>query len=459
MSAASSGTAGTASAAFVKRRGIRMNSINDLWTAVNKVLRKEVSDIVYDIWLDGLQPIDFDGAVFTLATVEFKRKIIEQQFSATLNDAFEKALGFPVQVYLINSDGSAPAAPVPGSEQEPPEENTFETFVVGSSNKLAHAAAQAVAANPGGAFNPLFIYGRSGLGKTHLLNAIAHEIRCNNPHANILFTQGETFTNEIVRGIGIGQNAMTALHEKYRTVDVLLVDDIQFIAGKPATEEEFFYTFNSITQAGNQIVLTSDRPPKEISTLEERLRTRFEMGLIADIKPPEMETRMAIVKRKAQALNLQLSDDVVQYIAGKIKNNVRQLEGAVKKIQALVMIHGTTPNMVTVQTAIKDILNEDRSEKVTVERIIEETGRTYNIDPVDLRSKKRDAQTSRTRMIAMYIVNDMTGMSTKAIGQEFGGRDHSTVVHALQEIKRLMSKDSSLRSTMQDIEKNVRESD
>ena len=438
-----------------------MNSFRELWEAVCEVIRAQVSDIVYNIWLKDLEPIGFDGMTFTLATVEFKRKIIEQQFSKTLHDAFEKALGFAVEVRLVNSDGSAPPereAYVP-LQQNAQEEYTFDTFVVGSSNMFAHAAAQAVADKPGCAYNPLFIYGRSGLGKTHLLNAIAHQIRQKNPKANILMTQGETFTNEIIRGIGIGQTAMNALHEKYRTVDVLLVDDIQFIAGKPATEEEFFYTFNSITQAGNQIVLTSDRPPKEIATLEDRLRTRFEMGLIADIQPPDVETRMAIVKRKAQALDLKLSDDVVQYIAGRIKNNVRQLEGAVKKIQAIVMIHGSTPNMTTVQTAIRDILNEDRSEKVTVERIIEETARTYNILPADLRSKKRDALTSRTRMIALYIVSDLTGMSTKAIGQEFGGRDHSTVVHALQEIKRQMSKDSSLRTAIQDITKNVKESD
>ena len=437
-----------------------MNSFTELWAVVSEVLRGEVSDIVYKVWLEDLEPVSFDGSTVTLSTVEFKRKIIEQKFSSVLHDAFEKALGFAVEVRLVNAESAAQASPsIEDVEKSFHEDNTFQTFVVGSSNKFAHAAAQAVAANPGGAYNPLFIYGRSGLGKTHLLNAIAHEIRQNNPKANVLFTQGEAFTNEIVRGIGIGQSAMTALHEKYRTADVLLVDDIQFIAGKPATEEEFFYTFNTLTQAGNQIVLTSDRPPKDISTLEDRLRTRFEMGLIADIQPPDVETRMAIVKRKAETLDLKLSDDVVQYIADRIKNNVRQLEGAVKKIKAVVTIHGSTPNMATVQAAIKDILNESRPEKVTVERIIEETARTFNADPADLRSKKRDAQTSRMRMIAMDVISDLTGMSTKAIGQEFGGRDHSTVVHALREIKKQKEKDSSLRATIENIAKNVQESD
>lgn len=436
-----------------------MNSFTDLWSVVSEVLRGDVTDIVYKVWLEDLEPVSFDGSVVTLSTVEFKRKIIEQKFNAVLHDAFEKALGFAVEVRLITAESPAHAPTVEEVEDSFHEDNTFQTFVVGSSNKFAHAASQAVAANPGGAYNPLFIYGRSGLGKTHLLNAIAHEIRKNNPKANVLFTQGEAFTNEIVRGIGIGQSAMNALHEKYRTADVLLVDDIQFIAGKPATEEEFFYTFNTLTQAGNQIVLTSDRPPKDISTLEDRLRTRFEMGLIADIQPPDIETRMAIVKRKAEALDLKLSDDVVQYIAERIKNNVRQLEGAVKKIKAIVTIHGSTPNMATVQSAIKDILNESRPERVTVDRIIEETARTFNADPADLRSKKRDAQTSRMRMIAMDIISDLTGMSTSAIGQEFGGRDHSTVVHALREIKKQKDKDSSLRTTIENITKNVQESD
>ncbi|MGN0635394.1 MAG: chromosomal replication initiator protein DnaA [Acutalibacteraceae bacterium] len=437
-----------------------MNSFEELWLLVAEVIQGKVSDIVYKVWLADLSPVSFDGSTVMLAVnADFKRKVIEQKFTGVLHDAFEQVLGFPVEIVLELSDGIRKSEDAADAEKSAPEENTFDTFVVGSSNKFAHAAAQAVSQNPGGAYNPLFIYGRSGLGKTHLLNAIANEIKSNDPEARILFTQGEAFTNEIIQGIRMGQSAMNTLHEKYRSADVLLVDDIQFIAGKPATEEEFFHTFNTLTQAGNQIVLTSDRPPKEIATLEERLRTRFEMGLIADIQPPDVETRIAIVRRKAQALDLELSDDVVQFIADKIKNNVRQLEGAVKKVKAVVSIHGSMPNMVTVQNAIKDILNEDRPQTVTVDRIIEETARTYNANPADIRSKKRDAQTARMRMIAMYIVSEQTGMSTKAIGDAFGGRDHSTVVHALQEIKRIMGKDASVRTTIQDITKNVLESD
>lgn len=436
-----------------------MNSFKELWELVTEVIRSEVSDIVYNVWLAQLEPVSFDGTEAILATVEFKRKIVEQKFSDVLHGAFEKALGFPVQVRLVPSGGSEPVKKEVQDEAESAQGSTFDNFVVGSANKFAHAAAQAVAANPGGAYNPLFIYGRSGLGKTHLLNAIANDIRKSRPNANIVFTQGESFTNEIIRGIAIGQNAMTALHEKYRTADVLLVDDVQFLAGKPSTEEEFFYTFNAIYEAGNQIVLTSDRPPKEISKLEDRLRTRFEWGLIADIQPPDMETRVAIVKRKATALGMSLDEDVAQYIAEKIKSNVRQLEGAVKKMNAVMSIHGTSPSMMTVKNMIKDILSEEKPNYVTVDRIIEETARTYNLEPDALRSKKRDAQTSRARMVAMYIVSRLLGLATQAIGDAFGGRDHSTVVHALKEIERLIEKDSSLRSTIEDIMKNVQEAE
>ena len=437
-----------------------MNSFEELWALVSEVIRGKVSDIVYKVWLADLRPIAFDGSMVMLAVnADFKRKVLEQKFTGVLHDSFEQVLGFPVEIVLDVEDSTEKTEDIAERAKNMPEENTFATFVVGSSNKFAHAAAQAVSANPGGSYNPLFIYGRSGLGKTHLLNAIAHEIKSNNPQARILLTQGEAFTNDIIQGIRMGQSAMNALHEKYRSVDVLLMDDIQFIAGKAATEEEFFHTFNSLTLAGNQIVLTSDRPPKEISTLEERLRTRFEMGLIADIQPPDLETRIAIVRRKALMLGVELSDEVIQFVADKIKNNVRQLEGAVKRIEALVSIQGSKPNMATVQNAIRDILNEDRPQTVTVDRIIEETARTYNANPADIRSKKRDAQTARMRMMAMYIVSEQTGMSTKAIGDAFGGRDHSTVVHALQEIKRIMAKDASVRTAIQDITKNVLESD
>ncbi len=434
-----------------------MNSFKELWEEVVSILKSEVSDIIYNVWIDPINPVGFDGGVVTLSASEFKRKIVEQKFGSLIGEAFERTLGFPVEIRIISEENVVPVKEEKTEIKAFREECTFKTFVVGSSNKFAYAASQAAASKPGGEYNPLFIYGRSGLGKTHLLYAIEHEIREKNPNANIIYKQGEEFTNEIIKGIA--EKNMQEFHQKYRSADVLLVDDIQFIAGRPSTQEEFFHTFDALIRSGNQIVLSSDRPPKEIATLEERLRTRFEWGLIADIQPPDLETRIAIVKSKAVRLGLELPDDVVEFIGEKIKNNVRQLEGAVMKLKAYVTIHNITLNLANVKVAIRDILNDNRPDDVIVDRIIEETARTYGVNPADLRSKKRDAQTARVRMLAMNVVSEMTELSTKAIGQEFGGRDHSTVVHALQESKKLIEKDSAVRSTVENIIKNVQESD
>lgn len=432
-----------------------MESFNELWELVRTELQATMSEVVYNVWLRELEFVSFDGSKVYLALGEFKRKIVEQKFYDVLSKTFEKVLGFKVDVIILDPVGT-------GEERKPTEnipqkyfDNTFETFVVGSSNKFAHAAAQSVAANPGGTYNPLFIYGSSGLGKTHLLRAICHEIISNNPNIKYIFTHGEEFTNELV--YYIAQKNMAEFHNKYRSAELLIVDDIQFIAGKTATEEEFFHTFNALTQTHNQIVLSSDRPPKEIPTLEERLRTRFEWGLLADIQPPDLETRMAIIKRKAQLLEFELPDDVVQYIAERLKNNIRQLEGAVKKMQAFVTIHGAPKNTTTAQNAIKDILSDNRPLPVTIERIIQEVARTFGASAADIRSKKRDAPTSRMRQIAMYVVSETTGLSKEAIGREFSGRDHSTVIYALREIKNEIERDHSLKATVSDIMKNVQE--
>jgi len=442
-----------------------MDSFMEVWQHVTAELEKEVSDMIYGVWLREIVPVGYDieNGTVTLALGEFKRKVVEQKFLDTLHSVFERVLGFDVNIDIVDPENPEPVRDVSAEEKLSNEENTFKTFVVGSSNKFAHAAALAVAANPGGAlsptfaYNPLFIYGKSGLGKTHLLSAIAHEIRQNKPDANIILTHGEEFTNELI--YCIAQKNMAAFHNKYRSAHVLLMDDVQFIAGRERTQEEFFHTFNTLTQEKHQVVLTSDRPPKEILTLEERIRTRFEKGLLADIQPPDFETRVAIIRQKANVLELELSDEVTQHIADRLKSNIRQLEGAVNKIKAMVSIQGASPNMATAQTAIKDILTEDMPPAVTVDSVIAEVARTYGADPADIRSKKRDAQTSRMRQISMYVVSEITGMSTKAIGRDFGGRDHSTVVYALQEMKRLLAKDSSLRSAVGDIIKNVQKND
>lgn len=400
-----------------------------------------------------------------------------QKFHGTLCNAFEETMGFPVDVEVLapEKDDSKIAAAVPSVPSEPPAfrqevkpehtndstrasnyfRNTFETFVVGASNKFAYAAAQAVAANPGKAYNPLFIYGNSGLGKTHLLNSISYEIQENDPSTKIVFTTGEVFTNEFIAALGSQKTA--EFQKKYRGADVLLMDDVQFIANKERTQEEFFHTFNALTTEGKQIVLSSDRPPKDMALLEDRLRTRFEWGLIADIQPPDLETRMLIVRRKATLLNFDIPDDVVEFIAERLKNNIRQLESAVKKMQAYVMIQGANINTATAQQAIKDILNDRKPTPVIVENIINEVARTYDAKPEDLRSKKKDAQTSRLRQIAMHIVHEVTGLSAKAIGEEFGGRHYSTVLYGLDVMEKELAKDSNLRNNVNDIIKNIQE--
>lgn len=444
-----------------------MDSFNELWQVVSDYLKQTNSESIYNVWFSELEPISFDGSrAVLMTTAEFKRRILAQKFGGTLHSAFLNALGLDVDVEFIapgegysqpDSMSSVDSyAEIDGGKRASNYfENTFDTFVVGASNKFAHAAAQAVAANPGKAYNPLFIYGNSGLGKTHLLNAICHEIKKNDPSMKIVLTDGEEFTNEFIEALN--HRTTTEFQNKYRKVDVLLMDDVQFIASKERTQEEFFHTFNALTQDGKQIVLSSDRPPKDMPQLEDRMRTRFEWGLLADVQPPDLETRMLIVKRKADALNFDISDDVIEYIAQKLKNNIRQLESAVKKMQAYVQIQGANVNTATAQQAIRDILSDNKPIPVVVDKIITEVARTYGANPEDLRSKKKDAQTSKYRQISMYIVREVTGLSAKAIGAEFGGRHYSTVLYALDEIKKESDTDSTLRTTINDIIKNVQE--
>ena len=311
-----------------------------------------------------------------------------------------------------------------------------------------------MASNPSGAYNPLFIYGQSGLGKTHLLTAIATEIKKNHPDSNIVYVDCETFTNELIRAIQEGRTEQ--FRQTYRPADVLLVDDIQFIAGKESTQEEFFHTFNTLHGAGKQIVLASDRPAKEIKSLEERLRTRFEWGLTADIQPPDFETRVAIIRRKAQLFHLNMPDDVAEYIANHLKSNIRQLEGAVKKLNAYYLLENIQPSIGVAQNAIKDILNETQPVPVTIEKIIGEVARTYNVSPSEIRGKRRTAAISAARQTAIYVVREITGMSMEDIGQEFNGRDHSTIVYSMNAMKQNLENDRRLRETVEDIIKNVR---
>lgn len=442
-----------------------MESFADLFPLVLDHCKGKISDVAFNLWLKDIVPVRLvESTAYLKVNSEFKMNIVKEKYTAILQTAFEEVLGFEVGIDVSCDGPSAGQAssvePLPADADSSVSggeyDYTFDTFIVGSSNKFAHAASLAVAANPANAYNPLFIYGGSGLGKTHLLHAICTEIRKNKPDCNIIYVKGDEFANDIITAIRDQNTA--AFRERYRKADVLLVDDIQFIGGKESTQEEFFHTFNTLYEAGKQIVLASDRPPKEIKTLEDRLRTRFEWGLLADIQAPDYETRIAIIRRKAQLLDIQIPDDVAEYISNRLKTNIRQLEGAVKKLKAYKLLQGTNPSIVIAQNAIRDILNDNQPVPVTVERIISEVGRTYGISPQDIRSNKRSAQISSARQISIYIVREITQMSMSTIGEEFGGRDHSTIVYAIQQVEKNMANDLRYKETIEDIVKNIRDS-
>ena len=439
---------------------MEMDSYTDLWNIVRSYCKDHVTDTIYTLWLEPLQLVSFEENKVVLSASEFKANIVQKKFMNLLNQAFEDSMGFPIEIEIISdkekNEISKPAAKETSSAFAPTNsELTFDTFVVGSSNKFAHAAALAVATTPGQAYNPLFIYGNSGLGKTHLLNAICNEILKSNPDAKIIYTSGEDFTNELIKSIE--KKTMQQFHDKYRTVDCLLVDDVQFIGGKTQTQEEFFHTFNALVQDNKQIVLTSDRPPKEIPLLEERIKTRFEWGLLADIQPPDLETRMAIIRRKCDDYNLEIPDEVIQYIAENIKSNIRQLEGAVKKLNAYNMINGNEPTVIFAQKAIKDILSDNQPVHVTIDKILNEVARTYGTTVENITSDKRNANISKARQAAMYIVREITSLPMEKIGEAFGNKHHSTVIYNIREAEKSMEKDPTVKNTINGIINNINE--
>lgn len=448
-----------------------METIKDAWSGILEYLHNspDISDVAYNTWITCIEPSTIENNTVILSVnTTFQRSIIESQYAEKIKNAFREVLGISFDLKIISKETETPKQILTEqpSQEFPSAENmlgkhssdyeySFENFVVGPSNKFAHAASQAVANKPASDYNPLFIYGGSGLGKTHLLFAICNEIRKRDPNTKILFTKGEFMTNELIEAIR--SQSTKKFREKYRQVDVLLIDDIQFISGKQSTQEEFFHTFDELHQANKQIVLTSDRPPREIATLEERLRTRFEMGLMADIQPPDLETRIAIIKRKAQLLNLEISDDVSEFLASQLKSNVRQLEGAVRRIQARCQLEGAAPSQLIAQEAIRDIKNDNQPVPITVERIINEVARTMSVSASDIRSNKRSASISSARQVAIYAVRNITSLPMKSIGEEFGARDHSTVVYALQKVEERMETNYSFKGMVNDILKNISE--
>ena len=441
-----------------------MENFNEGWKIICDYLRQEkkIAEVAYNTWISRITPvgIDFEKGLITLMVPnEFHRQTLIRGYLSRFEEAYEAVLGTSFEtIFILPEDGEKQKERLLGDENSADAgyEFTFDTFIVGSSNKFAHAASLAVAQNPASAYNPLFLYGNSGLGKTHLLYAIGNEIRKTHPEYKVIYIKGEDFSNEIIQSI---LNKTTAqFRQKYRQTDVLLVDDIQFIGGKESTQEEFFHTFDALYDAKKQIVLSSDRPPKEIKVLTDRLRSRFEMGLLADIQAPDFETRMAIIKRKAEIIGLDLNDDLCAYIANKLKTNIRQLEGVVKKLMARYNLTKEKPTLSIVNESISDILNDDTPPELTVEKIVDEVCRTFGVDSDDLRSQKsRRANINKPRQIAIYIVRELTTLSMESIGNEFGNRHYSTIVYTVQQVEKEIRKDPSLRATVEDIIKNIRE--
>lgn len=453
-----------------------MNSITDVFETVIKYLEDNgiIQKIAISTWIKRLTPVALTATCASFTVQNGFAKDIIETYTTQLQDAYKQTVGLDVQIQIDvveEPKGSAFSEPIvhsPAADEnaikqqeldlkmkEAEYDYTFSTFIVGSSNEFAVTACNSVAKEPGKNYNPLFIYGPSGLGKTHLMHAIANEVKKNNPDFNVIYITSEEFGNDLINSINKGSTAL--FHEKYRNADVLLIDDIQFFSGKESMQEEFFHTFNKMHQEGKQIVITSDKPPKELKTLEERLRSRFEWGLIADIQTPDFETRIAIIRRKAELLDLKIPDDVAEFIANRLKTNIRQLEGAVKKLKALKHLVGSSPSISMAQQVIKDILSDDQPIEITVDKIIEEVANVYGVSPDDMRSAKRSSQISTARKVAIYVVRDITGMALQTIGKEFGNRDHSTIVYSISNIEEAMKKDEHLKNLVEETIKNIRD--
>ena len=432
-----------------------MNSPADIWAKVLSLMEADMTATTINTWFDDARAISLDADKFILYTPSnFKRDIITSRYLPAIQKALRELFSADFQVVVLGEgelesvNKSEDSTFMPGTE-----EYTFERFVVGSSNKFAHAAALAVAENPAHSYNPLFIYGESGLGKTHLLYAIAHKIHAGHPDYRIVYIKGDSFTNELIQAIREGRNQ--EFREKYRYADVFLMDDVQFIAGKESSQEEMFHTFNSLYEAGRQIVFTADRPPKEMLRLDDRLRTRFEWGLPVDIQPPDYETRVAIIKNKAIRRGMNLPDPVLQYIADNITSNVRQIEGTVNKILAFQELMGESVDVDMVTRAVRDMFKDKAEFLPSPEVIIDEVSKFYSIDAEALRGQGRTKDTALARQIAMYQIRRMTNLSLKEIGKEFEGRDHTTVMHSIDRIEKLMKNNPEIAEVIKDINANI----
>ena len=473
-----------------------LQEIEAIWAMVKETLSKKISTTAVNLWFGTSTVVSFENNNLTIGVdSDFKRKMITDKYIPQLEEIFEEFMGFHIKINVVaqapssleeleqrisiaaqlssSSDAfgsdskkvlyeledqktlmSARRSGIGSTMPSVNFEYTFDNFIVGSSNKFAHAACCAVAERPAQDYNPLFIYGPSGLGKTHLLYAVTNKIKERNPDAKIIYIKSEDFTNQMIESLS--KNAMHKFRDKYRTCDVLLIDDIQFIAGKESTQEEFFHTFNTLFEDGKQIILTSDRPPKDIKTLEERLASRFEWGLIADIQPPDLELRIAIFKNKMSQAGIEISDDIVLFLAENLRAHIRQIEGAVKKLAAIKYLSGREITMEVAQNCLNELLGGEEPVNVTVDKIFAAIEKRYSVKKADLIGQSRVKEIANARHLAIYLIRSITEMSYPNIAKIFN-RNHSTIISSEEIILKKMNSDAAFNSVVADIRKEVKD--
>ncbi|WP_085522429.1 chromosomal replication initiator protein DnaA [Tuberibacillus sp. Marseille-P3662] len=450
-----------------------MDDIHDLWNKALSEIEKKLSKPSFETWLKSTSAHSYENNTLIItAPNEFARDWLESRYSDLISDTLKDITGSELDIKLIIPQTNMDEEHLEMDQQHKKAQKaksqtsyeskksmlnpkyTFDTFVIGAGNRFAHAASLAVAEAPAKAYNPLFIYGGVGLGKTHLMHAIGHYVIEHKPDAKVVYLTSEKFTNEFINSIR--DNKADDFRNKYRNVDVLLIDDIQFLAGKEQTQEEFFHTFNALHEDSKQIIISSDRPPKEIPTLEDRLRSRFEWGLITDITPPDLETRIAILRKKAKADGLDISNEIMLYIANQIDSNIRELEGALIRVVAYSSLINQDMNVDLAAEALKDIIPSSKPKTITIKDIQITVGEQYQVKLEDFGAKKRTKSIAYPRQIAMYLSRELTDYSLPKIGEEFGGRDHTTVIHAHEKISKMLSQDQDLQRQVDDMTEKLK---
>lgn len=453
-----------------------MNEIKDRWNEIKEIIRDEydLTAISFNNWVEPLQFYKVENDIVTILIPSAQARLlkyIQKNYYFCFKATISELMNYEYDVVFIAEDDVIAEQKEDTTKSKQSKKNKsntinetanlnnkykFDTFVVGSNNKFAHSAALAVAESPGEAYNPLYLYGGAGLGKTHLMHSIGHFVLEQNQNKKVLYVTSEQFTNEVIESIrGGNAAAMTKLRDKYRTVDVLLIDDVQFIIGKESTQEEFFHTFNVLHSAGKQIIISSDKPPKEMETLEERFRSRFEWGLIADIQPPDYETRMAILRKNAEMYDKEIDDEIIQYIATNIKSNIRELEGALNKVMASARLNKQELNLALAEDALKDVIYPEQARKISPLLIINVVAEHFNISKEDITSKKRNSEYVLPRQIIMYLCRHLTETSLQMIASLLGKKDHTTVIHGVEKIEDKIKTDEDLANKIETIKKKL----